>query len=427
MRKIINKHIALLLIVCASLPAWSQPNFKDSIEAYHYWGKRGIIQVVYLYMQDYLATNPKDSVLKKGMYAYDEKFIKGIENKSTTDIEKNFKDLSYFLLNNSWSTTEKKMVLPLKKKLDKKQILDSTFFSVFKVHSLAYIKTTTTIINNYNTSIQKFKIKHGVNMQSTLANSNNTHEDLQAIHSPNKTFLSYLWIIAIFVLGFVIGGLLIYHYTKNKVLTILKSEKYEYERILIEVTHNPLFFRFIHFIEILKKRKDEYKSDSENRIQGEQFVNLKQEIVNLKSKNDELLNENIILGQKLEELNLKGTSGYNKKKNPDESSNNLKTLFYSIPEIDGTFKLESAKDFKEQDSFYKLELISNTNGNIYFLSGDFDLRAIENIDYYLNPVCEVQNIGNRAFAKKVEMINYGSIVLKGGSWQINDKIKIKLV
>jgi len=427
MRQVINKLLALLFIALISLPAWSQPDFNDSTEVYNYWGKRGIVEVVYSYMQDYIATNQKASAEKKGMDAYNEKFIKGIENRSLTDIENDFKGLNDFLSNNSWSSTAKKMASPLKERLEKKQLLNSSFFSVVELHSQGYTQTVQIILNNYNKSIQKFKVKPAGIITPPISNPNITPENLPTVPPPNITFISYLWIIAIFILGFVIGGFLIYYYSKHKVLSILNSEKHEYNRILKENNNYPLFFKFISFIEILKNRKDEYKSGLDKKTPVEQVANFKQEIADLKSKNKELLVKNIELGQKLENFKLEGRSGTNEPKDPNGGANNYKTFFYSIPEVDGTFKTENAKDYNEHDSFYKLELISNTNGNIYFLSGDFDLRAIENIDYYLNPVCEVQNIANRTFAKKVEMINHGTIVLKGDSWQINNKIKIKLV
>ena len=420
MRKKIAKYLILLFIAFITIPAWSQPNFNDSIEVYDYWGKRGIVQVIYSYMQDYLATHPNASDEKRGMEAYNKKFIKGIDNISKNDIENDFEDLSDFLSNNGWPTTAKKMVSPLEERLEKKQKLDSSFFSVFEAKGNNYIKKVQNIVTNYTQSVQKFRVKPPGDERPI--------EPVPPPLPPQPPDNNYLWLITAFILGLVFGSLFIYYFSKHKVLFILKSEKYEYNRILKENGRNPLFFEFLSFIKILKNRKDEYKAVSEKIISEEQVVIFKQEIADLKSKNIELFDENIELGRKLENLKSNGTSDNNEIKNLSESPNLQKTLFFSIPELDGTFKTESAKDFKELDSFYKVELISNTNGNIYFLSGDFDLRAIENIDYYLNPVCEVQNIANRAIAKKVEMVNHGTIVLKrDDSWQINNKIKIKLV
>jgi len=421
MKKIPAKNIALLFVTLISLPVWSQPDFKDSVEVYNYWGKRGILEVVYSYMQDYVKSHPQDSAEKKGMDAYCENFIEGIDKKSTTDIDSNFKGLSNFLIENRWSSTAKKIVLPLKERYDKEQKLDSTFFSVFKLHDQDYIKTGGRIIDGYNKSIQKFNGEPAKDKTPQISNPNNPHEDLPEISTPDIKYISYLWEIIIFVLGLIIGSLLIYYYTKHEVFTILRSEKYEYEKILGEGNSKELIFKFIYIIKILKKRKDDYKLVSEKSTTTAGILN--QKINDLTKKNDELLNENIELGQELEKLKNKGFP----LPNEPIDHNNYKILYYSIPEIDGTFKTENAKDNREQDSFYKMELISNTHGNIYFLSGESDLRAIENIDYYLNPVCEVQNIVDRAIAKKVEMINPGSIVLKGDSWQVNNKLKIKLV
>ncbi len=424
MRKTIAKYLLVLFIVFITMSASPQPNFNDSIEAYNYWGKRGIIEVVYSYMQDYLETHPNASADKRGMEAYCEKFIKGVDSKSKVDIDNDFKELNDFLSNNSWATTAKKMVSPLGERLEKKQELDIYLFTIFETNSHSYLQVVQNIVTNYTQSVQKFQALNPVNDTANGAEISPSTPELPR----DKALIDYQWLIPAFIFGLVLGILFLYYYSKHKVLFILNSEKHEYNRILKEKGSNPLFFKFLSFIEILKNKKNEYKSSSEKKISEEQFGLLNQEIADLKSKNIELVEENIELGFIIENLKLKRTSGNNEINNQDESPNIKKTLFFSIPEVDGTFKTESAKDFKEQDSFYKVELITNTNGNISFLSGDFDLRAIENIDYYLNPVCEIQNIANRAFAKKVVMIDHGTIVQKRDDlWQIINKIKIKLV
>lgn len=427
MRKKLAKYLTILFIAFIIIPAWLQPNFNGSIDVYNYWGKRGIVEVVYTYMQDYVSTNPKASSEKSSMQTFYDKFIKGIDNKSLTDIEKDYKALSDFLSKNSWQSTEEKMVFTLKQNLEKKAKLDDSFFLVFKEPSQTYLYTVKKITNNYRKSLHKFEVIQDEKKSNQKLTASNETQTLPSRSLNNTSFINYLWLIISFILGLIFGGLLFNYLVKHKIFSILKSETDEYGRILKGSNYNPLVFKFISYIQLLKNKKDEYKLNSEKGISMECVGILEQQIKELTKKNNELLNENIELGKKLENFKIKYTNGNDRTNSLFESTNSPKIFFCSIPEIDGTFKTENAKNQKEQDSFYKLELVSNTFGNIYFLSGDFDLRAIENIDYYLNPVCEVQNIAYRTSAKKIEMLNHGTIVFKSDFWQIKNKIKIKLV
>ena len=53
MNKIISLMIILLGIVQTT---FAHPEFKDDNEVYNYWAKRGIIEAIYAYMQDYKST-----------------------------------------------------------------------------------------------------------------------------------------------------------------------------------------------------------------------------------------------------------------------------------------------------------------------------------------------------------------------------------
>lgn len=428
MKRSINKPLLILLLVFVSIQIWAQPTLGDSALVSNYWKKRGVIEVVYASMQDFLTINPTALAEKKGMDAYLDKYIKRIDYKSIPDIERDYEGLSDFLVNNNWKSTAKKLFSPLKERIDKKAELDYDFFSVINAPGDSCLKIQQSIINKYLVAIKEFKKIPDESMPNIMTNNGSgVSSGLPSRSSYTKSSIYDLWHILAFIAGLIIGGILVYFNLKRKVLSIFKSEKKEYKSILNKNGRKPFIFTFLSIIEILKYSKDEYKSPLEKMTTVDQLDILKHEITELKGKNKELFDENIGLGQKIEKLTLKSELGHNKTKSLNESSNIQKNLFYNIPEIDGSFKIESAKDFKDQDSLYKLEIISNTNGNIFFLSGDYDLRAIENIDYYLNPVCEVQNIANRDFAKKVEMVNKGTILLNGDLWKIKDKIKIKLV
>jgi len=90
----------------------------------------------------------------------------------------------------------------------------------------------------------------------------------------------------------------------------------------------------------------------------------------------------------------------------------------------------NAKSVQEIDCYYKIEPDkSGQYGRLYFISGNYDMRALDNIDYYLNPVCEIQNIINRTNARKIVMTATGVVVRRGDHWKVEEsnKVKIKLV
>lgn len=66
-------------------------------------------------------------------------------------------------------------------------------------------------------------------------------------------------------------------------------------------------------------------------------------------------------------------------------------------------------------------------GELHYLSGDLDLKAINNVDYYLLPVCEISNIAGRNSANRVVQDEKGMVALVSGKWICNKKIRVKLV
>lgn len=240
------------------------------------------------------------------------------------------------------------------------------------------------------------------------------------------TTSSYFQIIVIFLMGVLVGAISIYLYSRWKIYTILSVEKRLYLESLKD-TEQKYFFKYIGIIEVLKKRKEEIKEE----IKDLNFKNseLKKDLnkFNTVSKKTEIILEN--KRDSWENNDAETISQpIDLKIEPLKSS--VSEIYFEIPEVNGTFKTQDGKNNQTTYSFYKIVKDKDSlKGKIYFLSGSLDLRALGNIDNYLNPVCEIENIGDRIQAKNIKMINPGTVQLNGDTWKIdaNNKVKIKLI
>jgi hypothetical protein len=235
-----------------------------------------------------------------------------------------------------------------------------------------------------------------------------------------------------FLLGLITGALIIYLYSRSKIYSILATEKHKYlDDLKKDTRQNPLLrecFKYIGIVAILKHSKDEKKKDIDN---------CTKEIVQLKKQNEKLTEENeqkekAFTYQRITSDNQASSIDHSDKQHGKQArmNNNQSEIFFTIPESDGSFRIINARNYKEIDCFYKISIDeSGQRGKLHFISGEYDLRALDNIDYYLNPVCEIQNITDRTFAKSIVMINAGYVIKRGDYWKIdgNNKVKIKLV
>jgi hypothetical protein len=101
--------------------------------------------------------------------------------------------------------------------------------------------------------------------------------------------------------------------------------------------------------------------------------------------------------------------------------------YFSIPGSEGTFKIALGNSLRSHDSFYRIHPTeSGETGVLYFLSGEYDGRALGNITDYLNPVCEIENIEDRIGAQRIVVISPGRVVKNGDFWKIDDGQKVKI-
>jgi hypothetical protein len=242
----------------------------------------------------------------------------------------------------------------------------------------------------------------------------------------------WVWIAGGTLLGFIAGAALIYIYSRVKIFSILSNEKRKYLNDLNYDSEQTLFvrkfFSHIGIVAMLKKSKDD---------KSEIILKKNLEIRELKERNEDLRAE---YAQKEKALKNRqainesplspGTPQASQPVRPEPVPPVKTGIFFTIPESDGTFKSVNAKSVQEIDCYYKIEPDkSGQYGKLYFISGNYDMRALDNIDYYLNPVCEIQNIINRTNARKIVMTATGVVVRRGDHWKVeeNNKVKIKLV
>jgi hypothetical protein len=265
----------------------------------------------------------------------------------------------------------------------------------------------------------------------TMQQPEKKSEAVSAGPNTGSNIPGWVWIAGGALLGFIAGAALIYLYSRYKVYSILKTERRKYLGDLRnDREQDPLvreFFGYLGIVAMLKKSKDD-KSET---------INIKNiEIRQLKEQNEDLLTE---IEQKEKALTVQKVNAEKRAEEeyvarqpgkPDEVSGKKTDIYFTIPESDGSFKSANARNVQEIDCFYKIEPDkSGLKGRLYFLSGKYDLRALDNIDYYLNPVCEIQNITDRTNARKILMTDPGLVIKRGDIWKIedNNKVKIKLV
>lgn len=237
---------------------------------------------------------------------------------------------------------------------------------------------------------------------------------------------NFVPLVLTLLIGIIVGALCVYLYSKSKIYSILSNERRTYLESMRD-NRRKFLFKYIGIVRELKESKDEKK------VYNNVLVN----------KNDEL-NEKL---NKLE-TDLDRSEDIPENKNDSWVSNEAETIslpidlkieppkssrseiYFEIPEEDGTFKTQDGKTIQNIYSFYKIVTEENPlKGKICFISGSLDLRALGNIDNYLNPVCEIINIVDRMQAKRIEMIKPGTVFLSGESWKIdaNNKVKIRLI
>ncbi|MDD4727139.1 MAG: hypothetical protein PHN55_00090 [Dysgonamonadaceae bacterium] len=284
---LVMKRVHFIAIILFGLinPLMANPVIKDSTEAYQYWAQRGIIEIVHAHMSDYINTvgvakSTEENVTRKD---YKLKFINNING----DTLSNLSDISQFLKTNKWGGVERNLLQPLIINLQNKHPLDADFFEV-KNPETNQLVTDITGQNNerINWNKKKVEILDGYKKELiNLANLKNVSaENLYTFDDDPKLFVSTkqsLILLLIFICGGIIGGWIVFYFSKRRIYSILEEERVYY------LDYPPLkteksIFHYITLFHVLKRRKDSYKNHS--RTLKNQMDNMELENQKLKDK-----------------------------------------------------------------------------------------------------------------------------------------------
>lgn len=235
-----------------------------------------------------------------------------------------------------------------------------------------------------------------------------------------------LFYFIFFFIGAIVGYMFVFIISRIKIYEILRSERKKYLEDL-QSEKKRFVFRYLGLIYMLKKRKDEYKKKSEDHYS---------EIWNLRKKIEELASENAVFNQEsqnnLNSIRLNRNTEVEEVDVVDVELGGPKNecWFFTIPEEDGKFFLSRGYKMYDDNKFYKIECDQNSKeGRLYLLPGIRYIKAIQKIDTFLRPVCEIQYTNDITSSSKIEIVAPGRVILSNDYWIIDpaNKIKIKII
>jgi len=197
----------------------------------------------------------------------------------------------------------------------------------------------------------------------------------------------------------------------------------------LKLSGERFIFKYIGLFVLLKKRKDEYKKELDQTGNTENSI-LRSKIENLRSENSMLKNQLSSFRTSDEKSPEKNTENKFYEWRIDNSKQPIQKLFFSMPEDDGCFIVKNGVPSNDGSMYYRIEYNDNNDqGKLFYLPGDRDRRAINRLESYLKPVCDIENIINASSASRIDFLSPGKVVLINDNWMIDNtnKVKIKLL
>ncbi len=255
--------------------------------------------------------------------------------------------------------------------------------------------------------------------------------------------------------AFLLGGVVIYLLTRWRIRFLLKNELRSYRK---ELKKKKKWWppEPYPMLPILKRRKDHYKSEAEHREREleELTMQLEQELQKLASTDEELeelRRENLelttIVNSPTEdhpvssEYPVSPGRGTVPKASPGGASRGdfrgpttgkageeVIVHYFGIPDSEGNFPASQAGSQYDSRKLYMIVTRPGSDrGELHYISGELDMKAINNIDYYLVPVCEIFDISVRNSASRVLQEAKGAALLSSGKWICTTRVKVKLL
>ena len=315
----------------------------------------------------------------------------------------NENEVSDFLKSNNWrNSADKNVFQPLQNNLSLKKTLNNDFFSTLKPsgnEKSTDIPGYSNKMDNWNNTVEKI-------LSSYNEDINKLSKDAKSQNWLNMALLCFL--------SFIIGIFLCYFFIRSRIYKIMGEELDKYK----DSVRVSGLFAFISIVELLRQRKNEYK----NKLEAIEKTDKKpeDESISVISKGKDIETKDSIIEETNNTVELNITN----------DSNTQTGLFFTIPDGEGKFEVSDGKSQNDGNCFYRIENKPNSNHAILsYISNEKDKRAIENIENYLLPVCDIENFSDRRNASKVHMKGSGIVKLNNGIWVIdtNHKVKIKLV
>jgi len=247
--------------------------------------------------------------------------------------------------------------------------------------------------------------------------------------------------------AFVLGGFLVYLLTRYRIKILLKNELRSYHK---ELKKKKKWWppELYPMLPILKRHKDFYKRESEHRERELEEIGWQldqerlkmasatQELEELKRENREL--KTIINSPAEAKASFKGGNGgergtalsspHDTNRNAGKPREEMNVFYFGIPDNLGNFPAGQGDSHYDSRKLYMIVTRPGSDrGELHYVSGELDMKAINNIDYYLVPVCDISDISARNNATRVIQESKGSVILATGKWVCTTRVKVKLV
>ena len=246
--------------------------------------------------------------------------------------------------------------------------------------------------------------------------------------------------------AFVLGVLAMYLFTRFYHRRLLREELRYYRKELKKKKKvwPPELFPLLH---MLKRHKDRYKKEAS--LREKELEDLTWRLEERTTRSGEL--EQKIAGLNRENKELKAivegpdSVGASRDKgfrmvNQDPRGRTFNTpvvpaaapdpemLYFGIPDKYGNFPADRGEHLYDNRKLFKIVFPRGSDhGELHYISGDLDMKAINNGDYYLLPVCEISNLEGRDTATRVIQEEKGGVRLTSGKWSMTTRVRVKLL